>query len=793
MKYPISRKNGCVSSSLAAVTSAALSAGLLHTSPVLAQADGSAYEEVVVTARKRDEKLLEIPLSMTAISASDIEDKGITELVDLVAFTPGFFFAEHSVGRADRSNRILVIRGMAISQENDHQQAATIFVDGIPALGSAMAGLEDLERVEVIRGPQSAYFGRSTFAGAVNFVTKTPSDTFNGRVYGEFGRFGTKDFGAQIEGPISDSLRYRLAASQQSTDGQYDLNNGSGITLGERETTSFSGTLYWAPSSSFDAKLRYHTFEDDDGPGAAFAYGLGNGEDRFNCALPNSSLAPRNGPNNWICGVAPFPSGGEIQGDFSLTEDKANLLNGISSLNLDSIFQPPILDDFGFKREAEQASLVMNYRFDSGITLSSLTGYHTNDWMALDDLDRRYSVIDSANDTALVNSRELEDFSQEIRLTSDQSDRLRWMLGGSYSHYEGTRTSGFRVLNLVLSFSLGNIFDIKTTGVFGAVEYDITDTLTLSLEGRYQEDDIEEARTSGAESVSGTFDSFTPRVILDWQFSDNATAYFSYGEGNRPGSFNVNLIGKDQTVLDQLAGIGLGLEVDEEELTNFEIGLKSSLLDGRAWLAGAIYWGDWDAQSIAGTTVTNPDGSTDFVAGNVVGGEIELSGIELEGAWRITDNFRLEGTFSRNESEIIKNPSCGDCGPLLGNTDISGLGKQLQRNPEMQASLSAVLSGALGSSRGWFARADYIHTGSKYATDANITETGDSNRLNLRAGLETDTYRVEVYGNNVTDDQTFTNYQFLIDFAYINPGANRLLTAGLPNKPTYGVRATYNF
>ena len=99
MKYPMIRKNGRLSSSLAAVTSAALSAGLLHTSPVFAQADGSAYEEVVVTARKRDEKLLEIPLSMTAISASDIEDKGITELVDLVAFTPGFFFAEHSVGR----------------------------------------------------------------------------------------------------------------------------------------------------------------------------------------------------------------------------------------------------------------------------------------------------------------------------------------------------------------------------------------------------------------------------------------------------------------------------------------------------------------------------------------------------------------------------------------------------------------------------------------------------------------------------------------------------------------------
>ena len=153
--------------------------------PTNSYAQGAnALEEIVVTARKREESLLEVPLAITALTSADIEARGINEFKDIIAFTPGFHFAEHSVGRADRSNRILVIRGMHISQENDHQQAATVFVDGAPTHGSVIAGLEDAERIEVVRGPQSAYFGRATLSGAVNFVTKTPSREFEGKIIG---------------------------------------------------------------------------------------------------------------------------------------------------------------------------------------------------------------------------------------------------------------------------------------------------------------------------------------------------------------------------------------------------------------------------------------------------------------------------------------------------------------------------------------------------------------------------------------------------------------------------------
>jgi iron complex outermembrane receptor protein len=771
---------------------------LTATPAAIAQEVQAGLEEIVVTARKREESLLEVPLAITALTADDIENKGITEFKDIIDFTPGFFFAEHSVGRADRSNRILVVRGMHISNENDHQQAATVFVDGAPMLGSVVAGLEDAERIEVIRGPQSAYFGRSTFAGAVNYVTKTPGNEFAGKFTADAAKFGTYNLGMQVEGPIAgDTLAGRISASQYSTDGQWTLSNDPNTTLGAQETTSIAGSLYFTPSDNFSAKFRYHTWEDKDGPGAAIGYGIGNGEGNFNCNLPDSTLAPRNGANNWICGEAPMPTAAEIQGDFILTPDKESLLNGVSipdAVNLDSIFLPPFLNGFGFERRADQASLILDYEFDNGVALSSITAWHKNEWMALDDLDRRYTEpLGAAMDTALLNSRYVEDFSQEVRLSSDADQRLRWLLGVSYSDMEGTRTSGFRVLGLVLSFSLGNTFDIQNVGVFGSIEYDITDRLTVSVEGRQQEDKVEEARTSGAETVSGTFSSFNPRVILDWKVTDNVSLYASYAEGTRPGQFNVNLIGQDQSVLDQLAAIGLGLEVPEEELDNMEIGLKGSFLDGRAWLQAAIYQGDWLAQSVAGTTVTLPGGGTDFIAGTVVGGEIELSGIELEGAWAATDNLTLEGTYSLNKSKIKANASCGDCAVLLGDGDITGLGKKLQRNPETQGSLSGTYAAQLNSEYDWYSRLDYIHTGSKYATDANITETGDSNRINLRFGIEKENMRIELYGENLTEDQTFTNYQFLIDFANINPAANRVLTAGLPDKRTWGVRFNYDF
>ena len=760
-----------------------------------AQAQEDVLEEVVVTARKREESLLEVPVSITAITAADIDAKGITDFADLVDFSPGFFFAEHSVGRGDRSNRLLVIRGMRIETEDDHVQPAMVFIDGAPMMGSVISGLEDAERVEVVKGPQSAYFGRATFSGAVNFVTKTPSEEFTGKVTAEAGQYGTTNFGMQVEGPLSEGLFYRVSGSSYRTSGHYRLGNNPDQKLGARKTWNMAATLYATPTDQFSAKLRVHHWQDDDGPGAAFAYGEGNGEHYFNCNPQGSTLLERNGGNTWICGEAPFPQASEINADFELNSSKEGVLNGISTPGRPGIvspFDPPFLDGFGMARRAWNASLVMDYEFTNSISLASISAFHSNEWMVLDDVDRRATAsVGDIRDTGLLNNRDLRDFSQELRLSADQG-RWRWQLGANYFDTTGVRSTGLKFLFWTQGLGVGNSWDIQTTGLFGSVGYDLTDQLSVSVEGRQQWDKVAEGGATSASKLSDTFTSFTPRVIVDYKATEDITLYASFAQGTRPGTFNANLVGRSQQELDQIEQqSGAGLTVPEEELDSFELGLKGSLMGGRAWVTATVYWADWKAQSTSGAFVTAPDGTTDFVGLTTVGGKIELNGFEFEGALALTDKFRVDATFSINDSEIVRGPCTSHCPVLLGINNVDGLGKQTQKNPKNQGSLGLAYTDQLTDRYDWYARVDYIMTGSRFAGNPNLTETGDSHRVNVRAGVENDTMRVEVFGKNVFDDRTFTNYQILHDFAYLGP--RRILTAGLPDKAAWGVRASYNF
>ncbi|MFO1426170.1 MAG: TonB-dependent receptor plug domain-containing protein [Steroidobacteraceae bacterium] len=137
-------------------------------------------EEVTVTARKTEESVLSVPLAVTAISAEAIEKRGIKDITDVATYTPSFRFQNQAVGRNDRGFKQYVIRGMVPNSALATRQAATLFVDGAPAAGGNVSGLTDIERVEVVKGPQSAFFGRSTFAGAINFVTRAPGYEWKG-------------------------------------------------------------------------------------------------------------------------------------------------------------------------------------------------------------------------------------------------------------------------------------------------------------------------------------------------------------------------------------------------------------------------------------------------------------------------------------------------------------------------------------------------------------------------------------------------------------------------------------
>ena len=331
--------------------------------------------------------------------------------------------------------------------------------------------------------------------------------------------------------------------------------------------------------------------------------------------------------------------------------------------------------------------------------------------------------------------------------------------------------------------------DIQTTGLFGSVGYDLTDQLSVSVEGRQQWDKVPKAARPAPSKLSDTFTSFyaARNRGLTRQLRTSLCMPVLPREPVRALSMRTWSGGHSRNWTRSEQQSSPGLTVPEEELDSFELGLKGSLMDGRAGVTATLYWADMESAEHFGAFVNCPDGTTDLRRRSpTVGGKIELNGFEFEGALALTDKFRVDATFSINDSEIVRGPCTSHCPVLLGINNVDGLGKRTQKNPKNQGSLGLAYTDQLTDRYDWYARVDYIMTGSRFAGNPNLTETGDSHRVNVRAGVENDTMRVEVFGKNVFDDRTFTNYQILHDFAYLGP--RRILTAGLPDKAAWGVR-----
>jgi iron complex outermembrane receptor protein len=781
-------------------------------------------DEIVVTSRKRDERLIDAPLTITVLSAEDIQIKGIDNYSDIVDFTPGFFVGGPSGGNADRSSRRLLIRGMQPSTDRQTQQSASVYIDGAPVLGAEIGDTAGAERIEVIKGPQSAYFGRSSFGGAINVITKTPGHEWIGQVSAEAGQWDTSDLSVELEGPlIMDKLAMRVSAGQDSFGGQYLNAANSTEMLGSRKTTDFSLTFYATPTDNFTAKLRLHAWEDEDGETTSMGYGLDTGPETFNCNLGGTagSLTGVAGDPNYICGTPRFPTPDEIGTDSISTPEMQAVLNNECNPGCTFVTKAGILDGYGLAREAFSSSLIMDYEFGNGMTLSSITAAHTNDMRRAGDFDyvvtpEPYYAPNADGDftrprpVIIIGDRALEDFSQEIRLMSAGDGSLRWMVGASYSDIEEALGSGNNFGGGFPSASnpssVGAEVNIsKTAGFFGSASYDFTDSFTVSVEARVQEDEVISKRSIPTITpVSGTFNSFTPRIIIDYSPGDNMTVYGSFAQGNHPGVFNSNMIDLETRSPSVFAcvdaAIFSGVEVPEETLDNFEVGFKGLMWDGRAEVTVAAYYGQWRDQHNRGQVACPGDPSAP--AGDPaqedatwqtfgVGGETDISGLELEFRIAVTDNFMIDGTYALNKTEILKRDSA-DGLVVLGNRELAGLGKMFSRYPENSGTLSGTFRGNVRGDTNFFARVDFIYKSGKWATDANIAKTQDENRINLRTGLEIgEDIRLEAYVTNLTDDDTFTGFQNFPDLG--NTGGRRLLTLGLPVKRTFGVRATYRF
>jgi iron complex outermembrane receptor protein len=765
--------------------------------PVTA-ADKVELEEIVVTARKRQESLISVPVAVTALSAADLAARGaIDPITDVAAYTPGFAYQNQSVNRNDRGFRTFVMRGMVPGSPTSLRQSVTIFVDGTPVVGGNVEGVTNIERVEVVKGPQSAYFGRATFAGAINYVTADPGVDWTSEVGVNRGSYGLSDLTIKTEGAlIGDWLTVRASARAFHTDGGYANNEIPGDRLGRRNTTSASVTLLAKPSDQLKMKLFANLWEDADGPPTNAQFN----RDYWNC----NAGAAATGTLNYICGaLGRTPSETQVQNTV-LTPSAIQVLTGAIGPGYTN-FTPSFLDSFGLRRKAYQVHGSVEYRFANDMSLSVNAAIDQNKWAFLTDTTFRDTrAIPNPNFGTIANvvpywsrsayGTNLDDNQTiEARLSSAPSSPLSWMVGVNYFHAQADQlTNAFTPAGFIAATPI-NRNKIDTFGVFGSIGYEISEQLSVSAEARSQSDKLFQLSASGTNRVDNpanitakkTFHSVTPRLIVQYRPTSDVSAYVSYAEGTRPGAFNTVYYTLAPDIKAQVDAVTpIAAAVPEEEIRMYEAGLKGVFLDNRLRLLSAVYQGDWTNRHIPSIINTFRNGVL-FQQLQLIqpGGAVDLKGLELEAAFQVSRQLTIEGSFSVSDSKI-KKTFCSDCRLITGLANP--VGTQLPSYPKTKGSVSLAYTQPITGKWDGFARVDYLYTSKIFDTEANVAWTSPTSKANLRIGATRDGYLVELYGTNIFDNRTPTNLARNTD-SYTGTNA---ISVSLPDRATFGIRVS---
>ena len=801
---------------------------------------------ITVTARRRDESIIDVPLAITVVSGEKLDKLAIRSTTDLANYVPGLQFSDFTPGnsRNDRGgNRPIIFRGLNLARNGGVTQAGSMFLDGAAVIGNEIPGSYDIGAVEVLRGPQNVYFGRSTMTGAIAYRTAPIPDDFQLLASGTIAERGTHRVEASLAGHVSDALGIRVTGLIDKTGGFItNLYKPSGDKFGERERHSISGTVNFKPTDSLEVKLYANYFEDEDGisatvnvfPDATISTGAAGQPPAgtvistgrvTNCVkgIPFSGLPAR--PT--ICGKVPGRS-------FAFPYNNTD----IPSNHLAATFSTPYLKGEGFEpkpglqRHAFNSHAVVNFQVSDYLKVQSITGYHTNAVIqVLDGLQRPPLPTSASSIITFGLSNKFRDFSEELRLSSDPERAFSWTLGATYvnarnlSNATNTRTSNIQptmaVPSPVQTFSAGlfNIGDdrAKTYGVFaGAYLKLLDDKLTLSGEARYQDDKRSNTQRAFVtyptivNTAKSSFKSFTPRISIDYDVGGRRKVYASYAEGSRPGGFNNGLLsfflgtnaiysGVNAITLAQgVAAINSVFGItdpsyDEERLQIGELGFKGDFAAGRGYFDINTYYGRLKNQQVTFSAVVPfpaPQGPTTLSAtGNP--GELEIYGVEVTANYNFTRAMSFSGTFAYNKTKRVK---FIDTTPgnqrLYGITDYSGL--ETPNTPKITA--SGVLSYEERDSEDWtpFGTIAAVYRGKQFSDIANYSHIPGRATLDVRAGAKTEMFRIEAFVTNLFDNKTYPGGNVATDFGSppTNTGGDQGFFGAYADPRTFGVRVS---
>jgi len=691
----------------------------------------SQLEEIVVTARKQEERLQDVPLAVSAFTSEELTERGARDMYDVTRFTPGFSFEKVNRYGVQGGVSRPVIRGMSnILGEGNAQ----VFVDGIPYSDSIMSFPFDVvERVEVIKGPQAALFGRSTFSGAINLITKKGGNEPEHSAGVRFAEFGDTEVNLLSRGAIvADKLFYMVHGRYYTFDGMY-RNTLDGGRIGGEESTNFNASIEWRPVEGFSAILSGGITRDRDDLAAITL------QERFanNCYL--------NVARQYYCG--------EMLDANAATLDRAGL-NGTEGLHRDSM----------------RLSLQLSFDLPAGFTLVSNSGLFSTEMEYGYDSSYQGAVARGATTvpgapgyvrtptdpvrTGGVNRNEVTDrdeWSTELRLESNREARFRYMLGAYY--YQSRRWLEERHFLTAPTVFSGEA-RVDNVAVFGALGFDITDRWEATAELRYAEDTIGNYNPISRPTAplrENTFDSVSPRVTTTFKITPENMVYANVAQGNKPGVIN-----PDPRFPPELCC------ADEEESWNYEIGTKNRFLDGRLMANLAVYYIDWKDQQIT-SAFTFPTGGTQSYIRNAGGSEIKGAEFELEAL--VTDNFTVGFNYGLTDTKFTELTDA-EAGQLFGDTSLKG--KKLFGVPEQQASVYGKVDFALGAYHRGFVRGDVAFTDRKYDQIFNLAHTGEQILTNLSAGIDSDRWAVTLFVNNLFDDRTPSSVTRYVDQLNLN-------------------------
>jgi len=668
---------------LCAAALTALAAPAAAQAPVRSAPDTASVDEVVVTARRVEERLQEIPLAVSAVSGAALQRQAVQEIKDLSATVPNLSISSANAGG---SAVVIGIRGQI--QPNTGllyvDPAVGIYVDGLnlPRNTGLRSGLVDIQRVEVLRGPQGTLYGRNTTGGAVSVITQDPRTEFGGSFQASYGNYNAWNVLGVLNLPVADGLSLRLVGQHGEHD-PYGKQIATGVGLYDEKNTYLRAKLRYDRGERFRASVTADYFRYRSSGPIVHLAGLtpASTDTRFSGRVANVPGAVAPTPTN-PTGTGTYAVAGgtatnivRLHRGLPLTPAGLDAASAILASNVrrgpnaapvdfyDSLGTSSSLGKNNSNSSGGSVVASLEYDLAKDLTLRSISGWRRYDRDEFFDIDSTpFPLLESGGGTPFDNF-----YSQEVQLLGS-GDNLKWVVGGYYSYERGLDLTPGAVAQPpgASPVSIADGLSRSTSkAVFGQASYSITEALTATVGARYTEDtrkirnrnrnnanacllplsllnDPDGPITTRADgtvgpcgaNLSAKFDAPSWLASLDYQINTDALVYGKVARGFRGGGHQGRA--NTPTIISSFQPFR------PETVTEYEVGLKSQLMGGRTIFNVAAFYDDYqDVQRTV--TLINPAGFAYTITSNAA--TARLYGVEAESSWRVTDALSLNGSL----------------------------------------------------------------------------------------------------------------------------------------------------